>query len=64
MMGQQLQKVNANLRSKVDEVNNLENRIRQLQQQNEGLRRNQGEMYEKVNIEYKTKITTYETRIR
>lgn len=64
MMGQQLQKVNANLRNKVDEVNNLENRIRQLQQQNEGLRRNQGEMYEKVNIEYKTKITTYETRIR
>lgn len=51
-----------NLKNKMEEINNLENNIRKLQQQNDELRRGSSEYeykFSQITQEYQTKFTTY-----
>ena len=58
MLSQEIERLNGILRSKVDEVNNIENRLRNVQNENEDLRRKLNESYE-----FRKQIESYEGRI-
>lgn len=64
VLSQELERLNGNLRNKVDENNNLETAVRNLQQDNERMRKIQSEYEVKYTQEYQVQITTYETRLK
>lgn len=66
-MSQELERLNINLKKKMDEMSVLENNNYKLQQQNDELRRGGSEYeykFSQITQEYQTKFTTYETRIK
>ena len=62
-LSQELERVNGNLRLKVEENNSLENRVRSLQQEIDGLRRGGSEFEFKLQ-EYQSTISSLEGRLK
>lgn len=65
-MSQEIQRLNDNLKRSADENNNLQNRLRELQQEYDSMKRGNVEYegrFTQITREYQTKISTYETKI-
>lgn len=64
ILSQQLERVNSNLRNKVDDNNNLETALRNLQQENERLKKSQADYEFRFSQEYQTQISNFDGKLK
>ncbi len=62
LMSHEIERLNGNLRNKVEEISNWDKNYRILQQENENLKRAQGDMEMRIREELKLQTNTYESR--